>query len=129
MNVWQLIGNSGIIGTLVMTLMLPANATPLVEESQEEETVLAETTHELEVLSQAEDEIETEEEETLRIVVTAEKRPEAVQDIPSVLRSLNVKIFKMRESMTLKMQPAVPQTFLSLMVLTVVLSSFIVFVV
>ncbi|MEM9487116.1 MAG: TonB-dependent receptor plug domain-containing protein, partial [Cyanobacteria bacterium P01_F01_bin.116] len=88
MNVWQLIGNSGIIGILAVALMVPVEATPLVKESQEEGTILSEAIDEAEVLSQADDrEVEDageaeEDEETLRIVVTAEKRPEAVQDIP-----------------------------------------------
>ena len=86
MNVWPLIRNSGIVGVLAIVLILPAEAALLVENSQEEETVLADISNSSEILSQIDDEIEeeeeTEEEDTLRIVVTAEKRPEAVQDIP-----------------------------------------------
>ena len=85
MNVWQLIINSGIIGIMAIILMAPAEATPLVEESSEESTDLMESI-EADVLSQVdegEEEEETEDDEgTLRIVVTAEKTPEAVQDIP-----------------------------------------------
>ncbi|MEM7065550.1 MAG: TonB-dependent receptor [Cyanobacteria bacterium P01_B01_bin.77] len=74
-------------GFLVAAFITSAVATPLAEDTQAEAMALAEDSKGGELLSQVDDEEseETEEEteeETLRILVTAEKRPEAVQDIP-----------------------------------------------